>query len=498
MKPAHTTQYSLGICMASLAVLTLILWPTGLVLINATALALWIALQFDSLSASRHKMNDAARFTRRHDIGSGDSLDDRFVSVHLPIHNEPPDIVKSTLNALARLRHDAMEIIVIDNNTDDPGLWRPIESHCRALGPEFRFVHREDVEGAKAGALEIARSLMDDRTSHIAVVDADYQVTPDFLQLAFTALDESGAQFAQFPQSYREVTEQQQCVELELGDYFHRHAVAADRRGQMLLTGTLSVIDATALETVGGWPMQTITEDAELAMSLQRAGFAGVFVPQVAGRGLLPPSLHELQSQRHRWIVGNLQTLLRALIQSVMDHRQRVSAEHLAQLSAWCSFVTIPLVTLLAGVFLSLAELSDPAAWHRVSLMAAGTIIAQFLVTVWLSRSVPGLWFVRWTLASSSGMATLSGLTMRRMRFRCTRRSSTAVARIDTCQVLVPLLLLTSAICALSLSWFMATIALLLCALGSASTHSLDRTLRISSSAQCMNQPQGVTSSHGK
>ena len=45
------------------------------------------------------------------------------------------------------------EVIVLDNNTPDPAIWRPVEAHCRKLGPRFRFFHFDGVKGFKGGAL---------------------------------------------------------------------------------------------------------------------------------------------------------------------------------------------------------------------------------------------------------------------------------------------------------------------------------------------------------
>lgn len=49
-----------------------------------------------------------------------------FVSLHVPIHNEPPDLVIGTVEALLALEYDDYEVLVIDNNTDDPDLWEPV------------------------------------------------------------------------------------------------------------------------------------------------------------------------------------------------------------------------------------------------------------------------------------------------------------------------------------------------------------------------------------
>ncbi len=54
-----------------------------------------------------------------------------FVSLHVPAHNEPPDMVIETLRPLRALDYPNYEIVAIDDNTDDESLWRPVEAWCR-------------------------------------------------------------------------------------------------------------------------------------------------------------------------------------------------------------------------------------------------------------------------------------------------------------------------------------------------------------------------------
>ena len=54
-----------------------------------------------------------------------------FVSLHVPAHNEPPDMVIDTLRSLVRLDYPSYEVILIDDNTDDESLWRPVEALVR-------------------------------------------------------------------------------------------------------------------------------------------------------------------------------------------------------------------------------------------------------------------------------------------------------------------------------------------------------------------------------
>src|SRR5690606_20227789 len=48
------------------------------------------------------------------------------VSIHVPTHNEPPEMVIQTLEALARLDYPNFEVLIIDNNTVSAELWRPV------------------------------------------------------------------------------------------------------------------------------------------------------------------------------------------------------------------------------------------------------------------------------------------------------------------------------------------------------------------------------------
>lgn len=75
-------------------------------------------------------------------------------SIHVATHSDPPHLVIRTLQALLNQDwpSERYEIIVMDNNTTDPALWRRVESFCAAWPDRIRFLHQMDVSGAKAGA----------------------------------------------------------------------------------------------------------------------------------------------------------------------------------------------------------------------------------------------------------------------------------------------------------------------------------------------------------
>ncbi|HYI29570.1 MAG TPA: glycosyltransferase, partial [Bradyrhizobium sp.] len=104
------------------------------------------------------------------------------VSIHIPAYFEPVDMLKQTLDAVARLDYPNFECVVIINNTPDPEFWQPIQDHCRELGERFVFINAEKVEGFKAGALRIAMERTAVDAEIIGIIDADYVVQPDWLK----------------------------------------------------------------------------------------------------------------------------------------------------------------------------------------------------------------------------------------------------------------------------------------------------------------------------
>ena len=80
-----------------------------------------------------------------------------FLSRNLP----PCSVVRPTLDSLARLDYPNYIVQVVDNNTTDPSMWRPLELICQQLGPKFQFMHLEDWPGYKSGALNYALGGLD-------------------------------------------------------------------------------------------------------------------------------------------------------------------------------------------------------------------------------------------------------------------------------------------------------------------------------------------------
>jgi glycosyltransferase involved in cell wall biosynthesis len=233
-----------------------------------------------------------------------------FISLHVPAHNEPPDMVIETLRSLLRLDYPRYEVIVIDDNTDDELLWRPVQQWCARHGA--KFAHLEDWPGYKSGALNYAlRELTDERAEIIGVVDSDYQLAPGFLRRCAPLFAESWVGFTQAPQDYRDWEHARYYRRLYYS-YQYFFAVSQPSRNERdgaIFAGTMGLIRRVALEQLGGWDEWCITEDAELSLRLLRAGWSGLHVDESWGKGIMPLTFEALKGQRYRWCFGGIQIL---------------------------------------------------------------------------------------------------------------------------------------------------------------------------------------------
>jgi cellulose synthase/poly-beta-1,6-N-acetylglucosamine synthase-like glycosyltransferase len=257
-----------------------------------------------------------------------------FVSLHVPAHNEPPEMVKETLRSLLRLDYPRFEIVVIDDNTDDEALWRPVEEWCARH--RVKFAHLENWPGYKSGALNYAlRRMTDERAELIGVVDSDYQLEPGFLRRCAPPFADPWIGFVQSPQDYRDWQHARYYRRLYYS-YKYFFAVSQPSRNEhdgAIFAGTMGLIRRVALDELGGWDEWCITEDAEVSLRLLRAGWHGLHVDQTWGRGIMPLTFEALKGQRYRWCFGGIQ-IIRMHWRSLIPGRQS-RENHLTSGQRW-------------------------------------------------------------------------------------------------------------------------------------------------------------------
>jgi exo-beta-1,3-glucanase (GH17 family)/cellulose synthase/poly-beta-1,6-N-acetylglucosamine synthase-like glycosyltransferase len=244
----------------------------------------------------------------RRAIGAASAPNDHTpkISIHVPAYREPPEMLKQTLDALARLEYPNWECVVVINNTPDPAQWRPIEDHCRALGERFKFVNAEKVEGFKAGALRIALTHTAPDAEVIGVIDADYAVHPHWLKDLVPLFADARVGLVQAPQDHRDGARSlmHHAMNAEYAGFFDIGMVERNEVNAIVVHGTMCLIRRSALEAAGSWPADTICEDTDLGLTILEQGWLAYYTSRRYGHGLLPDNFEAYCKQRHRWAYG--------------------------------------------------------------------------------------------------------------------------------------------------------------------------------------------------
>ena len=233
------------------------------------------------------------------------------VAVQIPAYNEPLEVVGETLDALAALDYPDLIVQVVDNNTPDRETWTALQARCEKLGPRFQFMHLENWPGYKAGALNEATRRLPKDVEIIAVVDSDYVVRPDWLRSTVGHFADPNVAFVQTPQNYRDWEDDQYLRGLYYSYryFFEITMPARAHRNAIIFAGTMGLIRRQALEEIGGWNPDIVTEDAEASLRMLARGSVGIYVPRPYGHGLMPLSFDGLKKQRFRWALGGVQIL---------------------------------------------------------------------------------------------------------------------------------------------------------------------------------------------
>lgn len=231
------------------------------------------------------------------------------VSIHIPICNEPPHMVRQTLDALAALDYPDFEVLVIDNNTAEPALWEPVAEHCARLGRRFRFFHLGRHPGFKAGALNFALRETAPDAAIVGVLDSDYLVAPDWLRCMVPHFADPRVGFVQSPQDYRDNDGSvfKRLMFWEYAGFFRLGMVTRNERNAIIQHGTMTLVRKAALGGGRAWAEWTICEDAELGLRLFREGWQAVYSARSFGRGVMPDDYAAFRKQRFRWACGAMQ-----------------------------------------------------------------------------------------------------------------------------------------------------------------------------------------------
>ena len=312
------------------------------------------------------------------------------VSIHVPAYFEPPEMLKQTLDAVARLEYPNFECVVIINNTPDPEFWQPIQDHCRALGERFKFINAEKVEGFKAGALRIAMARTAADAEIIGIIDADYVVEPDWLKDLVPVFADPHVGLVQAPQDHRDGDRSlmHYIMNGEYAGFFDIGMVQRNEANAIIVHGTMCLIRRGAMDMAGGWAGDTICEDTDLGLAIIEHGWLTHYTNNRYGHGLLPDTFEAFKKQRHRWAYGGFQIVkkhwrrfLPGASRLSPDQRREFALGWLNWLGAESLGVLVAILNLIWVPIVAFADIAIPDKILTLPIIAAFVVsLVHFVV----------------------------------------------------------------------------------------------------------------------
>ena len=267
------------------------------------------------------------------------------VDVFIPTYKEPPEIVDLTVAAAVGLRGAEVRVHILDDG-NDPEMERLAARH--GVG----YITREEHTGAKAGNINNALKVTD--APFIAVFDSDHVADAAFLEATLGHMDDPKIAFVQTPQYYAN-TETGRIAAASWAQqalFFGAICRGKDGLDAVFCCGTNVLFRREALEGVGGFPTNSLTEDFELSIVMHENGWKSAYMPEVLARGLAPEDTAAYVSQQQRWARGCLSGIPRALRAKLpLKKKAQYLLSGLYFLSGWTIliYMTFPVVRLLGG-----------------------------------------------------------------------------------------------------------------------------------------------------
>ncbi|MGK3194850.1 UDP-forming cellulose synthase catalytic subunit [Enterobacter soli] len=229
------------------------------------------------------------------------------VDVYIPTYNESLDVVRDTVLAAQCIDYprDKMKIYLLDD-----GKRREFAVFAADVG--VGYITRNDNSHAKAGNLNHAMKLTHGEL--ITVFDCDHVATRIFLQATVGGfLKDPKLALVQTPHYFYspDPFERNLSVGRNIpneGTLFYGPIQQGnDNWNATFFCGSCAVIRRSALEEIGGFAVETVTEDAHTALKMQRLGWKSAFldIPLAAGLATERLVLHVIQ--RTRWARGMTQ-----------------------------------------------------------------------------------------------------------------------------------------------------------------------------------------------
>lgn len=226
------------------------------------------------------------------------------VDIFIPTYNEPIFILRRTIIGCQAIDYPNKQVYLLDDTQ------RPeVKALAAELGCEY--MTRPDNRDAKAGNLNHA--IAHTHGELLVVFDADFVPTHNFLLRTVGFFQDDEVALVQTPQSFYNPDPIARNLGLENiltpeEEVFYRQIQPIrDGAGSVICAGTSFVVRRSALEAVGGFVTDSLSEDYFTGIRLSAQGYRLIYLDEKLSAGLAADNMAAHATQRLRWARGTLQ-----------------------------------------------------------------------------------------------------------------------------------------------------------------------------------------------
>jgi cellulose synthase/poly-beta-1,6-N-acetylglucosamine synthase-like glycosyltransferase len=300
------------------------------------------------------------------------------VTVQLPIYNERY-VIERLVEAVAQFDYprEMLEIQVLDDSTDETqAVARNCVKRHRALGVPITYLHRDNRQGFKAGALQ--EGLKTATGEFVAIFDADFIPPADFLRRTVPYFLEPKLAMIQTRWSYinRNYSALTEVEAILLDGHFAIEHSSRFRTGLFFnFNGTAGIWRRVAIDDAGGWQHDTLTEDTDLSYRAQIRGWRFLYLPEIDCPSELPVEMTAFKTQQARWAKGLMQTAMKVLPRVFRaDVPLAAKAEAFFHLTG---NITYPLMVFLSIILLPAMIVRFNQGWFQVMVIDLPLFLAS-------------------------------------------------------------------------------------------------------------------------
>jgi len=280
------------------------------------------------------------------------------VAVAVACCNEEPDIVRATVESMAKLEYQKNRVgFWLLDSSEKQEVRQALEEIARQNG--FTYLYRNRHAGFKAGSLNAFAKAAKD-AEFIAVFDADEQVVDGgFLIDNIGFFSDEKLAFIQTNKAARPDGLFANAIEATYALFYATSQPIRSRLGMPLFSGSVGIVRVFALHKVGGFceDASCPSEDADFALKCDIAGLRGLFVAKTYAYGEPVHSYSAFRRQQWKYTYGSARILPKYVANAKKIGNNPL--KHLLYVSQLAGFPYTSILVLLSALFSASFVLSN-------------------------------------------------------------------------------------------------------------------------------------------